>query len=174
MSVQKIDNNLGYRETGRATVYGGGLSSFSRPIANSSTGVLYTSNFPHSNSSVAITGASTTVGTDFTSLGEFSVGDANLINLQISNTGATAISDFKIVLKNSATGEEFDYLVDTDFATAGHPNIPFASTSAPDSLAGGADTHLIFKTNGAYSFIPYAKVGSGTTTVVVSGGGSND
>lgn len=118
------------------------------------------------------------VGTEFTTLLEQQVvtrGNQegfDVVNLEIENTGDTnAFSDLKIQLQDHPDGEFYDYLIASDFATAGHPNIPFVSVTAPDTLGDGETTHLIFKTHGAYAFKVLAKVASGTTTAVVRGYG---
>jgi hypothetical protein len=94
-------------------------------------------------------------------------GAADRIRLEIDNTGAQALADFKMQLKDHPSGEWYDFLSGTDWASPGD-DMNFASTGLI-SCAAGAKAHAQVRIGSAYAFRFQAKAAAATTTVTVRG-----
>src|SRR5258706_11020346 len=102
-----------------------------------------------------IAGAPVAVGAGLTSLGEFRLQShvgGQIIALEIDNSGANALTDFRIQRRDHPEGELYDYLLAADLVPPGlNSNVLFVS-SDPSVLAGAAKTHVEFRINAAYGF----------------------
>lgn len=123
----------------------------------------------------SITGISTIVGaalTDMLGTAGAVIGNelpGGVINMEIQNTGANALTDFVVRLQDHPSGEFYDFLLAADFTSSTNANMLFASV-APGTLASGAKAHVIFRCHAAYAIQVQAKRTTTTNVTILANG----
>lgn len=92
-----------------------------------------------------------------------------MVNLEIVNAGAAALSDFKVQARDHSNGEWYDFLTAADFAGEPSDTMPDVSTESPASLAAGHLTHVVFRPRAAIMIRVMAQTAGAATTVSVRG-----
>ncbi len=93
-------------------------------------------------------------------------GRADVLNLELENTGAAALTGFKVLLKDHADGEWYDFLSGVDFDSTDLSNMLFASATGPHELGAAAIAHAHVRVNAAYGVKFQGLCGSSTTVVL--------
>ena len=123
-------------------------------------------------SSIFASAPDAAVGTTDTVLVTYAGAVFSAINVEMKNTGATAINTFRVQLQDHHEGEWYNYVGGADFdASSPGEGVLWVMHTRPDSLAPGATTHLRVDIGAAYGFRLIATVASGSTTITLRGYG---
>lgn len=96
-------------------------------------------------------------------------GQVGMANIEVDNVGSTALTGFRIQLRDHKNGTWYTFLADTDFQDSSLANLLYCGTSDDSliqALTAAADGHVHMRLNAANAMRIQAKTATtGTLTV---------